>query len=260
MIKDFAPLATLDDLVIGAWDPLPANAYEAALHCGVLNRWEHLDPIKDALEAITPIPAVFSDEYVKNLEGTNVKSAGTKRELAEALRQDIRDFKAANGCDRIVIVWSASTEVFIAPGPVHQTIEALEKGMDENHPEVSPAMLYAYAAIMEGVPFANGAPNLAVDAPALATLAAQRGVPICGKDYKTGQTMIKTVLATTDRLRRSVVVLESQVGDQLFPSKVAQRVLELHELDEDVVLGIQPGRRHRALEVEREPLLHAPHA
>jgi len=181
MIKDFAPLATLDDLVIGAWDPLPANAYEAALHCGVLNRWEHLDPIKDVLEAITPIPAVFSDEYVKNLEGINVKSAATKRELAEALRQDIRDFKDANGCatkrelaealrqdirdfkdangcDRIVVVWSASTEVFIAPGPVHQTIEAFEKGMDDNDSEISPAMLYAYAAIMEGVPFANGAP------------------------------------------------------------------------------------------------------
>jgi myo-inositol-1-phosphate synthase len=201
MIKDFAPLATLDDLVIGAWDPLPANAYEAALHCGVLNRWEHLDPIKDVLEAITPIPAVFSDEYVKNLEGINVKSAATKRELAEALRQDIRDFKDANGCDRIVVVWSASTEVFIAPGPVHQTIEAFEKGMDDNDSEISPAMLYAYAAIMEGVPFANGAPNLAVDAPALANLAAERGVPICGKDYKTGQTMIKTVLAPMFKAR-----------------------------------------------------------
>ena len=201
MIKDFAPLATLDDLVIGAWDPLPANAYEAALHCGVLNRWEHLDPIKDVLEAITPMPAVFSDEYVKNLEGINVKSAATKRELAEALRQDIRDFKAANGCDRIVVVWSASTEVFIAPGPVHQTIEAFETGMDDNDSQVSPAMLYAYAAIMEGVPFANGAPNLAVDAPALATLATERGVPICGKDYKTGQTMIKTVLAPMFKAR-----------------------------------------------------------
>ncbi len=201
LIKEFVPLASLDDLVIGAWDPLPANAYEAALHCGVLNRWEHLDPIKDALEAITPMPAVFSAEYVKNLEGTNVKSGGTKRELAEALRQDIRDFKATNGCDRVVLMWSASTEVFIAPGAVHQTLEAFEKGMDENHSEISPAMLYAYAAIMEGVPFANGAPNLAVDAPALATLAAERGVPICGKDYKTGQTMIKTVLAPMFKAR-----------------------------------------------------------
>jgi len=201
LIKDFAPLATLDELVIGAWDPVPANAYEAALHCGVLNRWEHLNPIKDALEAIKPMPAVFSSEYVKNLEGTNVKSAATKRELAEALRQDIRDFKAANGCDRVVMAWSASTEIFIAPGAVHQTLAAFEKGMDDNDPEVSPAMLYAYAAIMEGVPFANGAPNLAVDVPALATLAAERGVPICGKDYKTGQTLIKTVLAPMFKAR-----------------------------------------------------------
>ncbi len=201
LIKDFAPLATLDDLVIGAWDPVPADAYEAALHCGVLNRWEHLNPIKDALEAIKPMPAVFSSEYVKNLEGTNVKPAATKRELAEALRQDIRDFKAANGCDRVVMAWSASTEIFIAPGAVHQTLEAFEKGMDGNDPEISPAMLYAYAAIMEGVPFANGAPNLAVDVPALATLATKRGVPICGKDYKTGQTLVKTVLAPMFKAR-----------------------------------------------------------
>ena len=195
------PAATLEDLVIGAWDPLPANAYEAALHCGVLNKWEHLDPIKDSLEAIKPMPAVFSNEYVKNLEGTNVKPDATKRELAEALRQDIRHFKSNNGCDRIVMVWSASTEVFIAPGPVHETIEAFEKGMDDDDPMISPAMLYAYASIMENVPFANGAPNLAVDTPALAKLAKDRGVPICGKDYKTGQTMIKTVLAPMFKAR-----------------------------------------------------------
>lgn len=195
LIKEMVPLASLDDLVIGAWDPVPANAYEAALHCGVLHKWNHLDPIKDYLESIEPMPAVFSNDYVKNLEGTNVKSAGTKRELAEALRQDIRDFKASTGAERLVMMWSASTEVFIAPGAVHQTLEAFEKGMDDNHPEISPAMLYAWAAIMENVPFSNGAPNLAVDTPALATLARERGVPICGKDYKTGQTLVKTVLA-----------------------------------------------------------------
>ena len=201
LIKDFVPLSSLDDLVIGAWDPVPADAYQAALHCGVLNKWEHLDPIKASLEAIKPMPAVFSDEYVKNLKGTNVKTGSNKRELAEALRQDIRDFKAANGCDRLVVVWSASTEVFISPGPVHETLEAFEKGMDDNDPMISPAMLYAYASIMENVPFANGAPNLAVDAPALAKLAKERGVPICGKDYKTGQTMIKTVLAPMFKAR-----------------------------------------------------------
>ncbi len=201
LIKDFVSLASLDDLVFGAWDPIPDTAYEAALKCGVLDKHEHIEPIADFLKAIKPMPAVFDQFYVKRLEGTNVKKGKTKRELAEALRQDIRDFKAKHGCDRLVMVWCASTEVFIAPGPTHQTMATLEKAMDANDPSVAPSMLYAYAAIMEGVPYANGAPNLSCDVPALEALAREKGVPIGGKDFKTGQTMLKTVLAPMFKAR-----------------------------------------------------------
>ena len=201
LIKDFVSLASLDDLVFGAWDPIPDTAYEAALKCGVLDKHEHIEPIADFLKAIKPMPAVFDQFYVKRLEGTNVKKGKTKRELAEALRKDIRDFKAKHGCDRLVMVWCASTEVFIAPGPTHQTMATLEKAMDANDPSVAPSMLYAYAAIMEGVPYANGAPNLSCDVPALEALAKEKGVPIGGKDFKTGQTMLKTVLAPMFKAR-----------------------------------------------------------
>lgn len=201
LIRDFVSLASLDDLVFGAWDPIPDTAYEAALKCGVLDKHEHIEPIADFLKAIKPMPAVFDQFYVKRLEGTNVKKGKTKRELAEALRKDIRDFKAKHGCDRLVMVWCASTEVFIAPGPTHQTMATLEKAMDANDPSVAPSMLYAYAAIMEGVPYANGAPNLSCDVPALEALAKEKGVPIGGKDFKTGQTMLKTVLAPMFKAR-----------------------------------------------------------
>ena len=201
LIRDFVSLASLDDLVFGAWDPIPDTAYEAALKCGVLDKHEHIEPIADFLKAIKPMPAVFDQFYVKRLEGTNVKKGKTKRELAEALRKDIRDFKAKHGCDRLVMVWCASTEVFIAPGPTHPTRATLEKAMDANDPSVAPSMLYAYAAIMEGVPYANGAPNLSCDVPALEALAKEKGVPIGGKDFKTGQTMLKTVLAPMFKAR-----------------------------------------------------------
>ena len=201
LIRDFVPLADLKDLVFGAWDPVPDDAYAAALHAGVLDRHEHLEPIAAFLKAITPMPAVFDQNYVKRLEGKNVKTGKTKRELAEALRKDIRDFKAKHGCDRLVMVWCASTEIFISPGPAHWTLEAFEKAMDANDPTVAPSMLYAYAALHEGVPFANGAPNLTCDFPAMEGLAKTKGVPIGGKDFKTGQTMVKTVLAPMFKAR-----------------------------------------------------------
>ncbi len=201
LIREFVPLADLKDLVFGAWDPIPDSAYEAALKCGVLDRHEHIEPIADFLKGITPMPAVFDQFYVKRLEGTNVKKGKTKRELAEALRKDIRDFKARHGCDRLVMVWCASTEVFIAPGKAHESLAALEKAMEANDPSVPPSMLYAYAAIMEGVPFANGAPNLSCDVPAIEGLAREKHIPIGGKDFKTGQTMIKTVLAPMFKAR-----------------------------------------------------------
>jgi myo-inositol-1-phosphate synthase len=201
LIKDFVPLASLGDLVFGAWDPVPDNAYQSCLHCGVLDKHEHVEPIADFLKGIAPMPAVFDQHYVKRLTGTNVKQGKNKRELAEALRKDIRDFKAKNGCNRLVMVWCASTEIFITAGPAHQTLETLEKAMEANDPSIAPSMLYAYAALMEGVPFANGAPNLTCDIPAIVKLATDRGLPIGGKDFKTGQTMLKTVLSPMFKAR-----------------------------------------------------------
>ncbi|MDZ7780297.1 MAG: inositol-3-phosphate synthase [Gemmatimonadota bacterium] len=195
LIKDFAPLSEMDDLVFGAWDPIADDGYESAVHAGVLDKHEHIDPIKDFLSAIKPMPAAFDTRYVKKLDGTNVKKAANKRELAEQLREDIRRFKKENGCDRLVMVWCGSTEVYVRPGAVHETIEAFEKGMEENHDDIAPSQLYAYAALMEGVPYANGAPNLSADFQAFEDLAKEKGVPIAGKDFKTGQTLMKTILA-----------------------------------------------------------------
>ena len=194
LIKDFVPLAALDDLVFGAWDPIPDDAYESAKVAGVLDG-HHIEPIADFLKSIKPMPAVFDQAYVKRLTGTNVKAGKTKRDLAEQLRADIRAFKQQNGCDRLVLVWCASTEIFIQPGPAHGSLAAFEKAMDANDPAIAPSMLYAWAALMEGVPFANGAPNLTVDIKAIQELAEQKHVAISGKDFKTGQTMVKTVVS-----------------------------------------------------------------
>ena len=195
LIKDFVPLSGLEDLVFGAWDPIPDAGYESAVNAGVLHRQNHLDPIKDFLSSIEPMPAVFYTKYVKKLDGPNVKKGSSKKDLADQLRADIRNFKADNGCERLVMVWCGSTEVYIRPGEVHASIEAFEKGLEESHPDIAPSQLYAYAAIMEGVPYANGAPNLSADNAALEELARREGVPIAGKDFKTGQTLMKTILA-----------------------------------------------------------------
>jgi myo-inositol-1-phosphate synthase len=194
LIKDFIDLAGLDDLVFGGWDIFPDNAYEAAVKAGVLRR-EHLDPVREELEALKPWPAVFDQRYVKNLHGDNVKKAPTKYDYARLLIEDIRKFKEENNLDRMVMIWCASTEIFLKKEPVHETIESFEKAMKENHPSIAPSMIYAYAALMSGVPFANGAPNLTVDIPAMWQLAREKGVPISGKDFKTGQTLMKTILA-----------------------------------------------------------------
>ncbi len=195
LIKEFVDLVPLDDLVFGAWDPIADDAYASALNAGVLDKHEHIEPIKDFLTGIKPMKAAFDTNYVKKLNGTNVKSAANKKELAEQLREDIRTFKKEHDCARLVMVWCGSTEIFIRPGPDHETIEAFEKAMESNSDQIAPSMLYAYAAIMEGVPYANGAPNLSADLPALEALAKEKGVPLCGKDFKTGQTLMKTILA-----------------------------------------------------------------
>jgi len=194
MIKDFVPLAKLDDIAFAGWDPIPDDAYTSARVAGVLEE-KHVERIGPFLKGIKPMPAVFDQYYVKKLQGTNVKQGKTKRELAEQLREDIRTFRKTSGVSRVVCVWCASTEIFIAPSAVHQSLAAFEQGMQENHPDIAPSQLYAWACLMEDVPFANGAPNLTVDFPAMQELARQRGIPICGKDFKTGQTLMKTVLA-----------------------------------------------------------------
>ncbi len=201
LIRDFVPLASLEDLVFAAWDPVPDDAYRSCLHCGVFDKHEHVEPIRAFLEAIKPIPAVFDQTYVKRLEGKNVKTGKNKRDLAEQLRADIRDFKAKSGASRLVIVWCASTEIFIVPGAAHETLASFEKAMEANDPSIAPSMLYAWAALMEGIPFANGAPNLTCDIGAITELAASKKVAIGGKDFKTGQTMIKTVLAPMFKAR-----------------------------------------------------------
>jgi len=193
-IKDFVPLAELDDLVFGGWDIFEEDAYHAAKRAGVLSQ-DDLNKVRDELEVIKPMPAVFSSDYVKKLHGTYVKKGQNKLELAEQLRQDIRNFKSQHGLDRMVMVWCASTEVYMEPNSVHATLDSFEKAMRENNPAIAPSMIYAYAALQEGVPFANGAPNLTLDIPALSKLAKDRGLPIGGKDFKTGQTFMKTLLA-----------------------------------------------------------------
>jgi myo-inositol-1-phosphate synthase len=193
-IKDFVKLARLEDIVFGGWDVFPDNAYQAAVKAGVLDA-KDLDKAKKFLSTIKPMKAVFDQHYVKKLNGPHVKKGKNKFDLAQQLREDIRNFKKSNKLDRVVVVWCGSTEIFLKAEDVHKTLASFEKGMKENHPAIAPSMIYAYAAIAEGVPFANGAPNLTVDLPAIQEFAHQKNVPIGGKDFKTGQTFMKTVLA-----------------------------------------------------------------
>jgi myo-inositol-1-phosphate synthase len=194
LIKDFVPIARLEDVVFGGWDIYTDNAYVAAKKAGVLHS-EHLGALKGFLETVKPMPAVFDPVYVKKLSGENVKKGKNKRDLADQLSADIERFKKDNGLSRLVMVWCGSTEVYREAGEVHSTIEKFERGLQESHPDILPSMIYAYAAIKAGIPYANGAPNLSADIPALMDLAKKTGSPIGGKDFKTGQTLMKTILA-----------------------------------------------------------------
>ncbi len=241
LIREFVPLAALDDLVFGAWDPIPDDALTAARKAGVLEASD-LEPVASFLSGIVPMPAVFDNRYVTRIHGPNVKKGRTKRDLAEQLREDIRQFKARHGLARLAMVWCASTEIFIQPGPAHATIEAFEKAMLANDESIAPSMLYAWAAIMEGVPYANGAPNLAVDTPALIRLANDRAVPISGKDFKTGQTWMKTVIAPGLKARMlglrgwySTNILGNRDGEVLddpasFKTKEESKLSVLHTI------------------------------
>jgi myo-inositol-1-phosphate synthase len=193
-IRDLVPLADLTDLVFGGWDIFPENAYQNAAAAGVLPV-ELLVQIRKELEAIRPWPGVFERAYVRNLHGRHLKRGRTKMHLAEAIMNDIGAFLSRHSLRRAVMIWCASTEVYLQAGPIHETLEAFERGLKENAPDISPSMIYAYAALSSDIPFVNGAPNLAVDIPALVELATQRHLPIAGKDFKTGQTLLKTVIA-----------------------------------------------------------------
>ncbi len=193
-IKKFVPLAGLDDLVFGGWDLFPDNAYQAASKAGVLSAG-HLAKVKSFLSGIRPMKAVFDRDYVRRLDGRWVKKARTKWDLAKKIGEDIENFRHRSRAQRLVMIWCGSTEVFLKPDKVHRDLESFEKAMKSNHPAIAPSMLYAYAALKRGIPFANGAPNLTVDIPAMWELARENSVPICGKDFKTGQTLMKTILA-----------------------------------------------------------------
>ena len=193
-IKDFVPLASLDDIVFGGWDIFEADCYSAAQTAGVLEPAQ-LEQVRGELEAIRPMPAVFDQRYVKRLQGPNVKKGKSKRDLAEQVVADIRAFKAKHGCDRLVMVWCGSTEVYMKQTAVHETVASFEKALDESDDAIPSSMIYAYAAIREGLPFANAAPNLTADIPAMLELAARTKAPLAGNDMKTGQTLIKTIIA-----------------------------------------------------------------
>jgi len=194
LIKDFVPLAELSDLVFGAWDIFPDNAYEAASKARVLSSAD-LEAARPLLETIEPMKAVFEHRYVQRLDGPHIKTGKNKLDLAEQLMADIQTFREQNKTDREVMIWCASTEIFMEATEVHQSLERFEEGLRNSDPDIAPSMIYAYAALKSGVPFINGAPNLTVDIPALEDLAEQQGLPVAGKDFKTGQTLIKTILA-----------------------------------------------------------------
>ena len=194
LIKDFVPLASLDDVVFGGWDIFEDNAYEAAKTAGVLDK-DLLEQIRPELEAVKPMAAVFDRRYVKRLDGPNVKKGKNKKDLAEQLIEDMRRFKQANNCDRLVMVWCGSTEVYLTEGPAHASLAAFEQALEASDDTIPSSMIYTYAALREGIPYANAAPNLSGDVPAMLELAAKNGSPVAGKDLKTGQTWMKTVIA-----------------------------------------------------------------
>lgn len=240
-IKDFVPLAGLNDLVFGGWDIYEDNAYEAAVNARVIES-SMLERLKDPLSAIKPMKAAFYQEYVKRIHGPNVKNGKTKMDDAEAVMQDISDFRKTNGCDRLSMIWCGSTEVHHKASAVHQSLAAFEKGLAASDPDIAPSQIYAYAALKCGVPFANGAPNLTTDTPAMYELSRDRNVPICGKDFKTGQTFMKTLLAPGFKARMlgmsgwfSTNILGNRDGDVLedpgsFKSKEETKLSVLEQI------------------------------
>lgn len=263
-IADFAPLASLDDIVFGAWDLFSETAYEAALTAEVLKA-EHLEPIKAELEEIKPMKAAFYPEYVKRLHGNYLKHGTSKADLVEQLRQDIRTFMHESGAARAVSVWCGSTEIYLEQSAVHQSIAAFEKGLLESDPSISNSMLYAWACLKEGVPFANGAPNRTVDIPAMLELARERHTPVCGKDFKTGQTFLKTLLAPGLKARMLGVrgwfsenILGNRDGEVLdepgsFKSKEVSKLGALEQIFQPDLYPKLYGELHHKIRINYYP-------
>ncbi len=257
LIKDFVPLAKLDDLVFGCWDIFEDDCFESATTAGVLKK-DLLGQIQESLQELRPMPAVFERDYVKKLDGPHIKSGKNKLDLANQLRSDIRAFRDENDCKRVVMIWCASTEIFIEDQDVHGSIESFEKGLEANDPQIAPSMIYAYAAMKEGVAFANGAPNLTVDIPAIQELSKSCGVPIAGKDFKTGQTLMKTIIAPGLKARLlglsgwfSTNILGNRDGEVLddpgsFKTKEESKLGALeHILQPDMYPGLYGDMYHK---------------
>jgi myo-inositol-1-phosphate synthase len=263
-IKEFAPLAQLEDVVFGSWDLFPDTALESALHAQVLDS-KHIDPIKEELAAIKPMTAAFYPEYVKRLHGTHVKTGKSKADIVEQLRADIRTFIKSSGANRAVCVWCGSTEVYLEQSEVHQSIKSFEKGLLENDPNIPNSMLYAWACLKEGVPYANGAPNLTVDIPAMLELARETHTPVCGKDFKTGQTFMKTLLAPGFKARMlgmkgwfSTNILGNRDGEVLdepgsFKSKEVSKLGAIEQILQPELYPELYGEIHHKVRIEYYP-------
>jgi myo-inositol-1-phosphate synthase len=263
-VKDLVPLTDLKDLVFGGWDIFPENAYQTAVAAGVLPV-ELLVQIRKELEAIRPWPGVFERAYVRNLHGRHLKRRRTKMHLAEAIMCDIDTFLTRHGLRRAVMTWCGSTEVYLQAGPVHETLEAFEHGLRQNAPEITPSMIYAYAALSSNIPFVNGAPNLSVDIPALVELATQRHVPIAGKDFKTGQTLLKTIIAPGLKTRMlgingwfSTNILGNRDGEVLddpgsFRTKEVSKSNVLDEILQPELYADLYGRYYHKVRIEYYP-------
>ena len=264
LVKDFVPLAELGDIEFAGWDCFPDNAYVAAKKAGVLH-YEHLAALKPFLETVSPWPAVFDQNYVKKLQATHVKTGKDKMDLAEQVMKDIESFRKSKNLARLVMVWCGSTEIYKKETAVHQTIEAFEQGLRDNDPDIAPSMVYAYAAIKMGIPYANGAPNLSADFPALIDLAKKTGTPIGGKDFKTGQTLMKTILAPGLKARLlgvdgwfSTNILGNRDGEVLEDpeSFKTKEVSKLSVLDEILQPHLYPdlyGKIHHVVRINYYP-------
>ncbi len=263
-IRELVPLADLNDLVFGGWDIFGDNAYEAAVKAQVLEP-ALLEKVREPLEAVQPFAAVFDPSYVTQINGPHVKAGHNKKELAEQLRQDIRNFKKDHGCDRAVVIWCASTERYIEAGPCHESIAAFEKGLVDNDPLISPSQIYAYAALMERVPFANGSPNRSVELPCLQALAREMRVAIAGSDFKTGQTLMKTILAPGFKSRLlglqgwySTNILGNRDGEVLadpgsFKSKEVSKLSVLNQILEPETYPSLYGKVHHQVSINYYP-------